>query len=98
MEVAFEFAGEVWYWKGPAPFYFVTVPAEESLEIKSVEKRVSYGWGMIPVEVLIGASRWTTALWPKDGKYILPLKDRVRKNESIHEGDTVHVEMQLRLD
>lgn len=96
--MAFEFAGEVWYWKGPAPFYFVTVPAEESLEIKSVEKRVSYGWGMIPVEVLIGASRWTTALWPKDGKYILPLKDRVRKNESIHEGDTVHVEMQLRLD
>ena len=27
-----EFTGPIWYWKGPAPFYFVTVPDEECLE------------------------------------------------------------------
>lgn len=23
------FSGEIWYWRGPAPFYFVTVPEDE---------------------------------------------------------------------
>ena len=25
-----EFTGEVWQWRGPAPYYFVTVPEDES--------------------------------------------------------------------
>jgi len=25
-----EFTGKLWFWKGPAPFYFVTVPEEQS--------------------------------------------------------------------
>lgn len=24
-----EFSGEIWFWKGPAPWYFITVPDEE---------------------------------------------------------------------
>ncbi|MBE2223617.1 MAG: DUF1905 domain-containing protein [Anaerolineae bacterium] len=29
-----EFNGKIWYWRGPAPWFFVTVPADESSEIK----------------------------------------------------------------
>ena len=81
-----QFSGEVWFWKGPSPFYFLTVPEPESREIKEVERLVTYGWGMIPVTATIGETTWKTALWPKEGLYVLPLKDRVRKAECMVEG------------
>jgi hypothetical protein len=51
-----EFSGEVWFWKGPAPWHFVTVPEAECGELQSVSALVSYGWGVIPVAVRIGAT------------------------------------------
>ncbi|WP_235556699.1 DUF1905 domain-containing protein [Microbacterium sp. GCS4] len=68
------FSGEVWYWRGPAPFHFVTVPPVESEMIGEVASVVTYGWGMIPASVTIGATTVTTALWPKDGGYIVPTR------------------------
>lgn len=84
-----EFSGEVWFWRGPSPYHFVTVPEDESAELQETSALVTYGWGMIPVEVRIGSTRWTTSLFPKDGGYVVPLKDLVRKAEGIDVGDTV---------
>lgn len=95
--VTIEFSGEVWFWKGPAPFYFLTVPPKESTEIKEVEPFVTYGWGMIPVSARIGCTEWTTSLWPKDGKYILPIKTAVRKAEKVEEGAMVTARMEIAL-
>jgi hypothetical protein len=81
-----QFSGEVWYWKGPAPWYFLTVPQSDSKEIKALEKLVTYGWGMIPATARIGNTTWSTALWPKDGHYILPLNVKVRRAEGLEEG------------
>jgi hypothetical protein len=89
--VELRFSGEVWYWRGPAPFHFVTVPEAESAQLKAASSLVTYGWGMVPVEVEIGATRWTTSLWPKDGGYVVPLKDLVRRAEGIEVGDDVTV-------
>ena len=86
-----EFSGEVWYWRGPSRFHFVTVPEDEAAALHAASPQVTYGWGMIPVEVRIGATRWTTSLWPKNGGYVVPLKDKVRKAERIDVGDTVTV-------
>ena len=91
--MTFEFSGEVWCWRGPAPFYFVTVPEPAAHEIKEMERFVTYGWGMIPVTVTIGQTEWTTALWPKDGLYIVPLKVAVRKAERIEEGQAVAIQL-----
>lgn len=88
-----EFSGEVWFWKGPSPYHFVTVPEDESAELQATSALVTYGWGMIPVEVRIGATRWTTSLFPKDGGYVVPLKDLVRRDEDIDVGDTVTVRL-----
>jgi hypothetical protein len=52
-----EFRGPIWHWRGPAPFYFVTVPEEDSRELKAVSGAVTYGWGMIPVTARIGGRR-----------------------------------------
>jgi hypothetical protein len=90
-----EFDGEVWFWRGPAPWYFVTVPADQCRELAANADLVSYGWGMIPVAARIGRTRWTTSLWPKDGRYIVPLKTAVRKAERIDLGDTVTVRLTL---
>lgn len=89
-------SGEVWHWRGPAPFHFVTVTPEASQAIHEVADLVSYGWGMIPVTVTLGATTWTTALWPKDGAYVVPLKDRVRAAEKVELGD--HVDVVLEID
>ena len=91
--VNFAFSGEIWFWKGPSPFHFVTVPPAECRELKAASSAVTYGWGMIPVEVSVGDTSWTTALWPKDGRYVVPLKDWVRRAEGLQLGDVVEVRL-----
>jgi len=90
-----EFNGKIWFWKGPAPWFFVTVPAEQCGDLQAISGFVTYGWGMIPVNVRIGQTKWTTSLFPKDGLYIVPLKASVRKAEKLKEGDevTIHLEV-----
>ena len=90
-----EVTGEIWFWKGPAPHHFVTVPDEESAELEATAAFVSYGWGMIPVSVRIGETSWTTSLWPKDGGYVVPLKAAVRMAERLDVGDTVSLRLSV---
>ncbi len=92
-----EINGEIWYWRGPAPHYFVTVPADQSRDLKTISGLVTYGWGMIPVTVQIGKTRWKTSLFPKDDCYIVPLKASARKAENLEEGDTVTVLLEVQL-
>ena len=89
-----EFRGEIWFWRGPAPWYFITVPEEESLDIKAMSAELTYGWGMIPVIARIGSTKWETALFEKDGRYIVPVKVAVRKLENLELGDTVGVRLE----
>lgn len=90
-----EVLGEVWFWKGPAPHHFVTVPEGPSREIKGLERSVTYGWGMIPARVTLGGSTWETALFPKDGLYVVPLRLAVRRREGVQEGDTVALRLEI---
>ena len=90
-----EFSGAIWYWRGPAPFFFVTVPEEDSRELKAVSGAVTYGWGMIPVTARIGATTWKTSLFPKEGRYLVPLKDAVRRAEGLGEGEEVTVVLEV---
>lgn len=69
-----EFSGEVWYWRGPAPHYFVTVPEEHCSALNGRAGLVTYGWGMIPVRVRVDKTEWQTSLFPKDGRYLVPIK------------------------
>ncbi len=91
-----EFSGKIWVWRGPAPWYFVTVPAKYSLDMKAIMGIVTYGWGMIPARVVIGKTEWNTSLWPKDGRYIVPIKASVREAEKLHQGDKVTVRLDVR--
>ena len=93
----FEFSGAVWFWKGPAPWHFVTVPEDECLDLDAASGVVSYGWGMIPVTARIGRTGWKTSPWPKDGLYIVPVKADVRRAEHLEVGDLVTVRLAVDL-
>jgi hypothetical protein len=93
--VDLEISGEIWYWKGPSPFHFVTVPDDESQLIASVAAMVTYGWGVIPVTVTVGQTTFTTSLFPKDGGYLVPLKDAVRRAEHLQLGDVVDLSVTI---
>jgi hypothetical protein len=90
-----QFNGEIWYWRGPAPWFFVTVPEKQSSDLKEISGSVTYGWGVIPVQVRIGKTDWQTSLIPKDGRYLVPIKASVRKAENLEEGDKVTVRLEV---
>lgn len=92
-DVALEFSGPIWYWRGPAPHHFVTVPPAECELLREVSRVATYGWGMIPVEVTIDAVSWETSLFPKDGAYVVPVKAAVRTRLGVAEGDIVTVRL-----
>jgi hypothetical protein len=50
----------------------------ECAELGATSAFVTYGWGMIPVTAQIGRTGWKTSLFPKDGRYIVPVKAWVR--------------------
>ena len=92
----FAFDATIIHWRGPAPFYYAPVPAGAAEEIRRASKLVSYGWGVIPVEAVIAGVKFTTSLFPKDGTYLVPLKDVVRKATGITVDDTIHIELTLK--
>ena len=84
------FDGEVIEWRGPAPYFFVVMSESDSAELKEQARSLIY-WGQVPVQVVIGGTEFGTALFPKDGRYMVPLRAAVRSAEGIDEGDVVRV-------
>lgn len=91
----FEFEGVVVEWRGPPPYYFLRVPEDESADIKLAAKGIEY-WGQVPVEARVGETEFTTALFPKDGCYLLPLKTTVRVESGVGLDEVVAVGLDLR--
>lgn len=92
-----KFEGKIFHWRGPAPFLFVAVPETQSADIKSVSKLVTYGWGVIPVLAKVGKTQWKTSLFPKDGRYLVPIKLVVQRAENLKEGDEIKLQLKLNL-
>ena len=84
------FTGEIIEWRGPAPYFFVAMSESDSAELKEEARSLIY-WGQVPVHVTIGDTEFRTAIFPRDGRYLVPLKNAVRKAEGIGEGDIVSV-------
>jgi Domain of unknown function (DUF1905) len=52
-------------------------------------------WGQVPVHVTIGGTTFTTALFSRDGRYLVPVKVAVQRAEAIGEGAIVDVAVRL---
>ena len=90
------FTNVVIEWRGPAPYYYLPLTEEAAEDVHDVRKMATYGWGVIPVAARIGEVEFKTSLFPRDGGYLLPLKDAVRKPAGITVGDEISVEMTIR--
>jgi uncharacterized protein DUF1905 len=91
----FSFETRIIHWRGPSPFFYAPIPPRHLEELRRVARAVTYGWGMVPVAARIGSVAFTTALFPKDETYLLPLKAAVRRRANITAGDLIEVEMTI---
>ena len=73
----------------------LAVPEEPSSDIKEISTIVTYGWGVIPVNVRIGKTEWKTSLFPKDGRYLVPIRMSVQKSENLEVGDSVVIQLKV---
>lgn len=89
------FTGPVLEWRGPAPYFFVAVPPDESEDIEAVKADFTYGWGVVPVTCTVNDVVWTTSLFPRDGAFLVPLKDAVRREAGIDLGEEITVHLRL---
>lgn len=87
-ETSWEFGARLIEWCGPAPFVFAPVPAELSAELKEAARGLMY-WGQIPVTATIGATEFDTAMWPREERFLLPVRAAVQRAEGIDVGDAV---------
>ena len=92
--MAWEFASELIEWRGPAPFVFAPLPVDVSADIKEAARGLIY-WGQIPVTAIIGDTEFDTAMWPKDGRFLLPIKVAVQRAERLDIGDVVTAVVRL---
>src|ERR1700760_1421004 len=88
------FTGEVTEWRGPAPYLFVAMTPENSEDLKEAARGLIY-WGQVPVHVTIGGTEFTTALFPRDGRYLVPVKVAGQRAEEIGGGATVEFVVRL---
>ena len=96
--MTFTVTNELIYWRGPSPFHFVTVPTRESTTLREAAADITYGWGVLPTQATIGDTEFTTSLFPKDGLYLVPVKDKVRRAEGLELGDIVTVQLEFDLE
>ena len=91
------FSGTVVEWRGPAPYFFVPLPDEEAADVREVAAAATYGWGVVPVAATVGGTAFETSLIPRDGGYLLPLKNAVRLPLGLAAGSDVTVHLTVRL-
>ena len=89
----------IWLWsEGKGSWHFLTIPAEEAVEIRLAAAAAGprRGFGSVRVEATINDVTWRTSIFPqKAGGYILPIKAEVRAQAGIAAGDDVTVTLAL---
>jgi hypothetical protein len=96
MEISF--TSHMIEWRGPAPYYFIPVPMEQSAQIKSIASAITYGWGVVYTHATIGETTWKTTLMPKDGLYLLPIRKEFRLNLKLEENQDIKVQLAFDLE
>lgn len=97
MPTIYAFDAAVWEHDGPGAWHFISLPRECADEIHQLTLDGTTAFGSVRVEVRIGATRWSTSLFPDSRRatYVLPVKKSVRAAETLVDGSVAHVEVTL---
>jgi hypothetical protein len=94
-----EFRAELWVWaaRPDEGWTFVSLPVDESAEIKEFTAGPRRGFGAVRVEARIGTTVWRTSIFPDASRecYVLPVKRAVRKAERVEAGDEARVVVEV---
>lgn len=89
----------LWIWKGSdaaGRWYFITVPEEQSADIRAHAFGNPRGFRSVKVEARIEEVTWRTSVFPlNSGGYLLPVKAEVRRKADLAAGDEVTVLLEL---
>jgi hypothetical protein len=90
----FDFDAPLWRWQGDAAWHFIALPEDVTDEIED-SPTARGGFGSVRVSVQVGATTWSTSVFPDKGRgtFVLPVKKQVRVREELMEGDVVHVRL-----
>ena len=94
-----EFETVLWEHEGAGAWHFVTVPLDVSDDLRTGPGPPK-GFGSIRVQVTVGGSTWRTSVFPDTatGRYVLPIKKAVRRDEDLEAGDPVAVVLEVVTD
>jgi len=94
------FEGELFLWDGgEGAWHFVRVPGETAADIDDSVVGPRRGFGSLRVHARIGATTWSTSIFPEKQEhgrsYVLPVKKAVRDREGILADDIVRVQLEI---
>ncbi|WP_338769539.1 DUF1905 domain-containing protein [Nocardia vulneris] len=94
----YSFDAQVWEHHAGS-WYFVSLPEDVADEIEERYAHRVGGFGSVRVHVTIGASRWSTSLFPDKSRatYVLPVKKAIRTAEELDAGSHTRVELVVAL-
>jgi Domain of unknown function (DUF1905) len=96
--VKIAFDAELWLWdaRRTDAWVFVSLPVDDSEEIRDLAGGLRRGFGSVRVRATIGTSTWTTSIFPsRQAGYVLPVKRPVRVAQSLDVGDVATVNVEL---
>ena len=98
-DVIVAFDAELWIWESRLAdtWVFVSLPTQESDQIRELADGPRRGFGSLRVWATVGGSRWRTSIFPDSPRscYRLGITRAVRKAEGLHVGDTASVTVEL---
>jgi len=92
----------VWATERYGDIGYVTIAGEiaDAISGHALARRLELGrrrgFGSVKVEAAIGASRWSTSVFPqKSGGWFLPVKKAICRAEDFHTGDDLEIRLDL---
>ncbi len=99
MSAAYEFKAKLWRHEGAAAWHFITLPADISVQIKTLAGRAMNAFGSLRINATIAKQAWKTSLFldTKRGAFLLPVKADIRRKARVGDGDEIAVKIELEL-
>jgi len=92
-KIKYSFSAKLWSYNVKGGWFFISLPANISKEIREHLKWQEEGWGRMKAFATIKEIEWDTAIWfdKKLDTYLLPVKKNIREKANLKLDDIIAV-------